>query len=262
MSHVIIDDLVSTNEGSTLLVQRDSTSATTDLQACGNESLTNPHEGKDGESEGRPMNECAALLLGKYRPEIPSNSDASGQITLGSREGVGGGCGLEEEEGKEDKDLGPDASVVGNGVNTERGECGEDDKDGCPAMVEGERKVDEDLVCRAGRLVILFDNVVDVGNRRGHEQGEDKCDDVVVRSPQVDIHCVENGQQGEAPRDALNDGAVTVLRELVQDSTEEEEMNDRPDQKRPWRGSKICNLATMVVDAVVRGNGADVRAQE
>jgi hypothetical protein len=162
----IIDRLVSTDEGSALLIQGDSTSATTDLHASGDESFADPHKSEDGKSEGRPVDESAALLLGKHRPEIPSDGDAGGQITLGSREGVSSGSSLEEEKSEEDEDLSPNAGMVSDGIDTERGECGKDDEDGCPAMVEGERKVDEDLICRAGRLVVFFHNIIDVSNCR------------------------------------------------------------------------------------------------
>lgn len=42
-------------------------------------------------------------------------------------------------------------------------------------MPEGEGEVDEELIPGVGGLVVLFDDVVDVGDGRGGEEGEDEC---------------------------------------------------------------------------------------
>lgn len=76
--------------------------------------------------------------------EGPGDSDGTSEITLGRGECVSSGGGLEDEEGEEDEDLGPDSGAVRVGVATECLETGEEDKDGGPAVVEGEGKVDED----------------------------------------------------------------------------------------------------------------------
>ena len=120
------------------------------------------------------MDECAAVLVSEDGPEVPGNGKAGGEITLGRGEGVGGRGGLEEEEGEEDKDLGPDTCVVVEGVDTEGNKGGKDDKDGSPAVVEREGEVDKDFVSGIGGLVVLLNNVVDVCDRRRYEEREDE----------------------------------------------------------------------------------------
>lgn len=166
--------LVTADERSPLLVERDLVSAAGELDAERNDGLANPEEGEDGESQGRPVNERVAGLVRKDGPEGPGDGEARGKVTLGRGEGVGHSGGLEEEEGQEDKDLGPDAGMVGESVDTEGVEGREDDEDGGPAVVEGEGEVHEDLVRDARGLVILLDDVVDVSDRRGDEECEDE----------------------------------------------------------------------------------------
>ena len=100
------------------------------------------------------------------RPERPCNRDASGQVTLRGGECIGGGCGFKEEEREEYEDFGPDAGGGLQGVYTERLEDGDNDEDCCPAVVEGEGEVDEELVIDGLRSMILFDDVVDVLRKR------------------------------------------------------------------------------------------------
>ena len=47
-------------------------------------------------------------------------------------------------------------------VYTERLKGSKYDEDGCPAMIEGERKMDEELIREISRSVRLLDNIVDV----------------------------------------------------------------------------------------------------
>lgn len=54
-------------------------------------------------------------------------------------------------------------------------------------------------------------------------------DDVILRRPEGDVDGVQGGEQGEPPGDALNDGAVAVLSELVYDGTEEQKVYDSPE---------------------------------
>ena len=100
------------------------------------------------------------------RPERPCNRDASGQVTLGRRECVGGGCGFEEEERDGYPELSPVAGGRRQSVYIERLEDGDNDKDCCPTVVEGEGEVDEELVIDGLRRMILFDDVVDLLRKR------------------------------------------------------------------------------------------------
>lgn len=125
--------------------------------------------------------------MGKDGPEGPGDSNGGREITFRRGEGVGG-CGtLEEEEGKEDKDFGPDSSVVAVSVDAKRLERGQDDENSGPPVVQGEGKVNEELISiRLGRVVFL-DNVIDVRDRRADEEGKDKGPDIVVRPPEVNV---------------------------------------------------------------------------
>ena len=60
------------------------------------------------------------------------------------------------------EDLCPDARRVLQRVYTEGLKGSEYDQDGCPAMIEGEGKVDEELIREITRTVGLLDYVVDV----------------------------------------------------------------------------------------------------
>ena len=43
----------------------------------------------------------------------------------------------------------------------------------------------------------------------------------MVGDPEVDVNGVKDTEEGEPPRDALNDSVVTILSELVDDGSEE-----------------------------------------
>lgn len=49
-----------------------------------------------------------------------------------------------------------------------------------------------------------------------------------MRNPKVNVDCIQNTEERESPRDTLDDDVVSSLLELVDDGTEEEEVNDRP----------------------------------
>lgn len=166
--------LVSANERSTLLIQRYLVSAARDLDAQRDDSLANPEQGENGKRQRGPVNERAAILVREHRPQVPSNGNARRQVSFGRREGVGGCGGLEEEKGEEHEHLRPDTGMVSERVHAKCGKCGQNDEDGGPAVIEGEREVDKDLVSGAGRLMILLDDVVDVRDGRRDEEGEDE----------------------------------------------------------------------------------------
>jgi hypothetical protein len=50
----------------------------------------------------------------------------------------------------------------------------------------------------------------------------------MASSPEVDIDGVEYNQQGKAPRDTIDDDKLPASEELVDDSAEEEKMDERP----------------------------------
>ena len=116
---------------------------------------------------------------GQRWPRATRDRNRCRKITFGGREGVGGCCSFEEEaalgsgagktqlkgrhlQGKEDKDFGPDAGVVVNGVDTERLKGAQNNEDGGPPVIQRERKVDEDLISVGLRRVMLLHDVIDV----------------------------------------------------------------------------------------------------
>ena len=154
--------LGSTNERSPLLVERDLVAAAENAETQGNDGFADPDKGEDGECKSGPVDESVVGLVNEHGPEVPGDGNAGREVTLRGGERIGGRSRFEEEERKEDENLGPDAGVVVVHVDTERSERGEHDKDGSPAMVEGEGQVDEELVRDIRGLVILLNNVVDV----------------------------------------------------------------------------------------------------
>lgn len=170
----ISDSLVIADERSALLVESNTRTTTPNLEDEGDSSLADPNKGEESEEKGRPVDECVAPLVDKDCPEEPGDGESTGKVALGGAEGVGGSSGLKEEEGEEYKDLGPYTSMVRVGVLAECYERGKDHENGGPTVVEGEWQVNEDLVGNVCSLVMLLDDVIDVGDTRGDEQGEDE----------------------------------------------------------------------------------------
>jgi hypothetical protein len=102
------------------------------------------------------------VLAGKDGPKTPRDSDTPRKIAFGRGERVGC-CGtLEEEERKEDEDLGPDVRGVSGGVDAECCERGEEDEDSGPAVPEREWEMNEEFIGQGLRSVELLHDVVDV----------------------------------------------------------------------------------------------------
>jgi len=96
-------------------------------------------------------------------------------------------------------------------------------------------------------------------------------DDVMVGSPEVDIDCIEDAEQGEAPWDTVDNGAFAAGEELVDDSAGQEDVDQRPnwklsrypatlrihtpDEESPGRRSDIGLLS---IEVYGRGGGYSV----
>lgn len=52
--------------------------------------------------------------------------------------------------------------------------------------------------------------------------------DIMMSNPQVDVDGIENGEERESPRNAINNCFLAFREELVYDSTEEKQVNERP----------------------------------
>jgi hypothetical protein len=88
-----------------------------------------------------------------------------------------------------------------------------------------------------------------------------RTNNIVLGSPKINVDGIENGQEREPPGDTIDDNALSLGEELVDDSTEEEEMYKRPDEESPGGGSDIGLLA-VIVNALGCSNSVDVRAEE
>ena len=51
---------------------------------------------------------------------------------------------------------------------------------------------------------------------------------VVVPGPEVDVDGVQDGEEGKTPGDAVDDDLLSAIEELVDDGSEEQEVNERP----------------------------------
>jgi hypothetical protein len=119
--------------------------ATLALPPITEQALRDPEEGDDGEGECAPVDEGTAPLVDEDGEEGPADGDGACDVTLGGGEGVSGGGSFEEEEGEEDEYLGPDSCGFDEGIDAEGFEGGQEDEDGCEAVVEGEREVNPDF---------------------------------------------------------------------------------------------------------------------
>lgn len=157
--------------------------------------------------------------------QVPGDRHGSREVTLGGGECVGGGSTLEEEECEEDENFAPDARCVGSCVYAKGLEGGEDDEDGSPSVVERERKVNEDFIQSALGKIVFLDDVVDVGDGGTDKEGKNEGNNVMVGCPQVDVNGVEDTEKRETPRNAVDDDLFTGGGELVDDRSEQQQMD-------------------------------------
>lgn len=192
------------------------------------------------------MNETRTFLMCEYRKQRPCNGNGSWEVSLGRRECVSRGCSFEEEQGEEDEDFGPDASMVFVGVNSECFEGCEYYEDGSPAMVERKWEVNEQFISNTLRGVMLFDDVVYVGYGRADEERKYECPHVVVASPQVDIDGIQDGQERETPRHAIDNNGLSAGEELVNDRAQKKKMDERPNKEGPRSWGDVGLFSTEV----------------
>ena len=120
----------------------------------------------------------------------------------------------------------------------------------------------EQLIAHRLGGMILLDNVVDMADNRGDEEGDDERGDIVVIGPDADEDGVQDSEEGEPPGNTIDDHGLRVGGgELVDDGTKKEEVDDGPSEERPVGRCEV-GLLDAPVDGV-RGNyGVDVRPQE
>jgi len=107
--------------------------------------------------------------------------------------------------------------------------------------------MDEELIAIGHCRVVLLDNVVDVRHCGANKESEDESNDVVTSSPKVDVDGIEDGKEWESPRDAIDNCSLAFREELVYDSTEKEDVDERPDEERPRCWSDV-SLLSIVID--------------
>jgi hypothetical protein len=107
----------------------------------------------------------------------------------------------------------------------------ENDEESRPAVIEREWKMNEQLIRKRLRRVVLLHDVINVCDSGGHEQREDESDDVMVADEQVNVDGVEHTKQRKTPGNAVDDDAFTSIEELIDDGTEEKKVNEGPDPK-------------------------------
>ncbi len=61
-----------------------------------------------------------------------------------------------------------------------------------------------------------------------------RTDDVIVPGPHVHVDGIEDGEEGKAPADAVDDDLLAAVKELVDDCSEEQEVNEGPVET--WSG--------------------------
>jgi len=113
-------------------------------------------------------------------------------------------------------------------------------------VIQREREVDEKLVAIGHCSMVLFDNVVDVSNCGADEESKDESEDVMTSSPEVHVDGIEEGEEWESPRDAVNNCFLAIWEELVYDSTKKKDVNKRPDEECPGRRSDVCLISIVV----------------
>lgn len=228
------------------------------------ETLEDPKGGEGRKDQAGDTDESTSTNTALTCPDTekgPRNRNRAREVTFGRGKGVCGRGGLEDEEGEEDENLGPDACAVGVCVATKGFESGEEDEDGRPSVPEREGEVDKDLVTEVPSVMVLLDNVVNVRNGRAHEESKDERDDIVSAAPDIDVNGVENGEERETPADAVNDDFFARVGELVKEGAEEEKMDERPDAKGPMGGGEVRFLG-VAVNVAWTSNGVNVASEE
>ena len=110
--------------------------------------------------------------------------------------------------------------------------------------------------------MVLLDDIVNVADGRGDQEGEDESGNVMVVGPDGDEDGVEDCEEREPPGDAVDHYGLRVGgSELVDDCAEEQEVDDRPSEEGPTGWSEV-RLLDVAVDGPGGGYGVNVRPQE
>lgn len=111
------------------------------------------NQANNEESECRPVNELAARLVLEDGQQTQADNQCSGNIAL-RVPNVTCSSRLQEEQAEEDDDLGNDASLVRDCVDTEGLEASYEEEDDDESMVKAEGEVDEDSISEVACSVV------------------------------------------------------------------------------------------------------------
>ena len=110
--------------------------------------------------------------------------------------------------------------------------------------------------------MVLLDEVVNMADSRGDQEGEDESGNVMVMGPDGDEDGVEDREEGEPPGDAVDhDGLGVGGSKLIDDCAKEEEVDDGPSEEGPTGWSEV-RLLDAAVDGLGGGHGVNVRPQK
>jgi len=183
------------------------------------QALQYPEERKQGECERAPMNERTRGLVSEDGEQRPRDRNRPCKVSLSRGERVRGGRSLQEEQSEEHEDLGPDTSLVRDGVDTEGLEGGEYNKNRRPSVVQRERKVHPKFIGQRLRDMVALHDVIDVCNGRADEESKDESDNVVSSRPDIHVDSVKYSKKRQAPRNAIDDYTLASGEELVDKQT-------------------------------------------
>ena len=93
---------------------------------------------------------------------------------------------------------------------------------------------------------MLVDGVVYMAHDGADKEGKDPGDNVLAMGPDGDIDGIEHGKKREAPADTIDDEFLALVGKLVENETEKEEVNERPDEEGPRGRSEIGLLCGAV----------------
>lgn len=197
-------------------------------------------EGEEEEDEGAPVDESvgvAGSLVLEDCEESQGDDGTRCNVTL-TVEGVTCAGTLEEEQTQEDEDVADDSGLGAVGVLAKGGESSNNGQDDGETVPEGEGQMDHKGVKEVLALVAGLEGVEDgadgTGNHQHDQEGEDGPDPVRLgvvgaHGAQGGIDGVEQGEDGESPANTLDDGLVAGGVELVDDETEQKEVDQTPD---------------------------------
>lgn len=115
----------------------------------------------DEEGESGPVDKLARSLVLEDGQETQADDERACDVALRVPHVTGGG-GFEEEEREKDDNLGDDASLVGQRVDTERLETGDEKEHDNKAVVEAKGKVNKHSVGQVVGGVVHFERSIAV----------------------------------------------------------------------------------------------------